>query len=317
VSNKQIIVESAEEHEAWFEALKDSATQETIASLPAAGKGLNTALVSAAHTLKYFHNADTLIDLFDSVLRENRGRNYRSGEAARQVNFALGGSGSGTGANVSAKIEPDWPSFEPDLARRLSIPEYGVYDLWEASPIRFEDGTHTRDVLKSLFPCGNLLCFSHKYRNGGGYDSRIDYLSELSDEELTYFDHIVPNVPNARWGVTKEGRKSQHSKDLFEYRNYIVVEFDNTVADKDQQAAIILWLGEHWGDLHLVVDSGNKSLHAWFYACGCSDESLARHFRVPVRLGADPNLFDKMQFVRLPDGVRDNGNRQSILYFKP
>jgi hypothetical protein len=65
-------------------------------------------------------------------------------------------------------------------------------------------------------------------------------------------------VPNAREGVTKDGNASQHSKDLFNYRLYIVVEFDQ-MPDKDQQASIILWLAENWCDeLRLVVDSGGK-----------------------------------------------------------
>jgi hypothetical protein len=321
MSNKEIIVESAKEHEAWFNALKDSATQEAIASLPAAGGGLNTALVSATHALKHFHDEDTIIDLLDGVLRENRGSNYRSGEAARQVNYALRSSGRGTGASVRVKLEPDWPKFEPDLAGRLRIAEYGVYDLWEASPIRYEDGTHTREVLMSLFGPAALITFGRKKRKGedtgSGFHSHNRRLADLSDTQLSWYDHVVPNVPSENWAMTNEGYLSQHAKALYTYRNYIVVEFDNTVADKDQQAAIILWLGEHWGELVLVVDSGNKSLHAWFYCGGISDDALEVHFRKVVRLGADPNLFDKMQFVRLPDGVRDNGNRQSILYFKP
>jgi len=321
VSNRQIIIESAEEHEAWFEALKARATQEAIDSLPEAGGGLNTGIVSATHKLKYFYSEDELIDLFDGVLRERRGRDYRPGEAARQVNFALGSSGRGTGASVSTRLEPDWPSFEPDLARRLCIAEYSVYDLWEASPIRYEDGIHTREALMSLFGPAALITFGCKKRKGedtgSGYHHRRCRLEDLNDAELGWFDHIVPNVASDTWGMTDSRYLSQHAKPLYEYRNHIVVEFDNTVTDKDQQAAIILWLGEHWGDLRLVVDSGNKSLHAWFYCGGISDDALEVHFRKAVRLGADPNLFDKMQFVRLPDGVRDNGNRQSILYFKP
>jgi len=136
--------------------------------------------------------------------------------------------------------------------------------------------------------------------------------------ELDRFDHVVPNIPCDEWGFTLDGRESQHSKDLFLHRNHIVVEFDETVPYKDAQASIILWLAEKgWGDLRLVVDSGGKSLHAWFHCGGIEDEALIPGFAQAVRLGADHNLFDKMQFVRLPDGLRDNGNRQQTLYFKP
>jgi hypothetical protein len=306
------------EFEAWWKALKREATAEVIAGLPAARGGLNKSIVGATHELKYFYSGSELIDLFDTILRQKRGSKYRPGEAERQVNFALGRNGKGTGERV--KLEPDWPDFEPDLWKKLDIPECSVYDLWERSPVRFEEGIHTREILTAVFPCDPLLCFGRKKRKdedyGDGYHHLITRLSKISDKDLGWYDHIVPNVPNAEWGITQEGRASQHSKDLFQYRNYVVVEFDETVPDKDQQASIILWLEEHWGELTLVVDSGGKSLHAWFYCGGISDEALEPHFRQVVRLGGDPNLFDKMQFVRLPDGVRENGNRQQTLYFR-
>jgi hypothetical protein len=36
-----------------------------------------------------------------------------------------------------------------------------------------------------------------------------------------------------------------------------------------------------------------------------------------VSLGADPATWLKSQFVRMPDGLRDNGKRQRVLYFNP
>jgi len=36
-----------------------------------------------------------------------------------------------------------------------------------------------------------------------------------------------------------------------------------------------------------------------------------------VRLGADESLFDMSKLVRMPGGTRDNGQRQTVLYFNP
>jgi hypothetical protein len=314
-TTESICVPTQDEFHAWFDKLAKEATTSTLAELPAAGGGLNGSIPSATHALKHFYAASELIDLFDTALREKRGSNYRPGEAERQVNFALNSDNKGTGE--SRKVEPDWPDFEPDLSQRLEIPECSVYDLWDRSPIRFEDGVHTREILRAVFPCDPLLCFARKYSSGIGYDAQISRLSKVTDRQLLEWSYVVPNVPGAEWGFTKDGKESQHSKDLFQYRNYIIVEFDGTVPDKDKQASIILWLAEHWGELTLVVDSGGKSLHAWFYCGGIADDALEPHFRQAVRLGEDSNLFDKMQFVRLPDGLRENGNRQQTLYFKP
>ncbi len=36
-----------------------------------------------------------------------------------------------------------------------------------------------------------------------------------------------------------------------------------------------------------------------------------------VSLGADHKLWSRSQFVRMPDGLRDNGKRQVVFYFNP
>jgi hypothetical protein len=49
------------------------------------------------------------------------------------------------------------------------------------------------------------------------------------------------------------------------------------------------------------------------------DEKVARFFRYAVSLGADPATWTRSQFVRVPDGTRDNGRRQTVFFlnFKP
>jgi hypothetical protein len=36
-----------------------------------------------------------------------------------------------------------------------------------------------------------------------------------------------------------------------------------------------------------------------------------------VTLGADPAMWTRSQFARMPDGLRDNGKRQAAFYFNP
>lgn len=36
-----------------------------------------------------------------------------------------------------------------------------------------------------------------------------------------------------------------------------------------------------------------------------------------VRLGADKATWTRCQLVRMPDGTRENGNRQRVHYFAP
>jgi hypothetical protein len=36
-----------------------------------------------------------------------------------------------------------------------------------------------------------------------------------------------------------------------------------------------------------------------------------------VSIGADPMIWLRSQFVRMPDGLRDTGSRQRIFFFNP
>jgi hypothetical protein len=292
-----------------LDAQVEGTIQNIIDRLPEPGSGLNTGILRAAHALKYFCRRDEISDRLIPVVSAKRGRDCTR-EVTRQVNTAFGCTGAGGGSDSFQRTQ-EWPEYEPYLWRRMNIAEISVYDLWESSPIRFDDDEqHTREVLQELFQADPLLCFGRSK-----YDFFTKRLSEIHDEELRELSFIVPNAASYECALTQEGKLSQHAKAQFLYRNYIVVEFDEE-RDKDVQASIIAHLAKYWR-LVLVVDSGGKSLHAWFYVGGVDDVVLAYHFSKAVRLGADSNNFRISQFVRLPDGLRDNHKRQHILYFKP
>jgi len=69
--------------------------------------------------------------------------------------------------------------------------------------------------------------------------------------------------------------------------------------------------------LALVVHSGGKSLHGWFHAEGQPEEKVRKLMRYAVSIGADPATWTPCQFVRMPDGTRENGKRQQVYYFSP
>ena len=120
----------------------------------------------------------------------------------------------------------------------------------------------------------------------------------------------------AKTGLTLEGKESAHCLANTGPRRFLVIEFDQ--GTPDEQAALLDYLS-HRGPLVLVVHSGNKSLHGWFYCVGTSDEVLHRFMILARRLGADLATWrNRSQFVRMPDGRRaPKGERQSIFYFNP
>jgi hypothetical protein len=203
---------------------------------------------------------------------------------------------------------PKGTHYEPGLWREVGIREASLYDLWEASPIKWDDGEpHSEEVIDTLFPGNPWLCCgqtTYAFETRRREDLR-GLLSQLS--------FIVPNEAISKTGLTQEGYESEHAKSQFPVRKYVVFEFD-AERDKDIQASIILWLASKC-TLKLVVDSGGKSLHAWFSADGVGEETLLLTYNNLVRLGVDPRTYTGSQFVRMPDGLRNNITRQSIIYY--
>jgi hypothetical protein len=118
----------------------------------------------------------------------------------------------------------------------------------------------------------------------------------------------------ARSGPTKEGKQSAHALSITGPRRFLVVEFDQ--GNADDHAALILHLAAR-APLAIAVHSGCKSIHGWFYCLGQPEENLRSFIRYAVSLGADPATWCRSQFVRMPDGLRDNGKRQVVYFFNP
>lgn len=206
-----------------------------------------------------------------------------------------------------------WPEPNAEQIEAVAASGLGVADLWEASPIRFDDDEpRTAEILERLFPGDPWICAGSKY------EFFTQHLSLF--KSMAYaFEQIIPSPMLSKYGKTQDGKLSQRSLDATGPRRFLVVEgdkLDGINIPKDTQAAVLLHLAER-APLSLVVDSGGKSLHGWFFVAGKSDEQLAPFFRRACTLGADKMLWGRSQFARMPDGTRDTGKRQNILFFNP
>ena len=218
------------------------------------------------------------------------------------------------GAPSSVDRQPAWPKINQEQREAIVASEGGFVDLWERSPVRFDDQEpHTEEIVDALFPENPLLCVGRS-----AYQFRTRHREELRGQ-LCQLQLIVPSPMSAVTGRTKDGRISEHTLDNTGGRRFLVVEQDSinkVPIPLDEQAAVLLHLSTK-APLVLAVHSGGKSVHGWFY-CGGRDEPFVRRFySLAVSLGADPQIFTKSQFVRMPDGVRDNGKRQAVYYFDP
>jgi hypothetical protein len=228
-----------------------------------------------------------------------------------------------------------WPQADFEKIRQIVAAGGGLYDLWERSPIRYgDDQPHTDEIIDTLFPGDPLLCVG-KTQMCFATRRRSVWRGQL--EGLPF---IVPNPMLGVFGRTKITQQlSEHTLEQTAARVYLVVEFDFTEFARDG-VTLSGWgpLVREWHDagttvadacaslhLHLasrlalvaVVYSGGKSLHGWFHAFRKPESELRAFMDYAVALGGDPASWLRSQFVRLPDGLRENGKRQITYYLDP
>jgi hypothetical protein len=216
-----------------------------------------------------------------------------------------------TPSTGTARTRP-WPVPNRTLqseCRRLSKARgWTLEKLREASALTVKDALEADPwfFLADMVGKGALVCI------GQGVAKFQTLPLEEVRGQLHLWEFVVPNAMSALEGKRKsDGELSAHTLDNTGPRQNIVVEFDDGAAP-DEQAARHIWLSEY-RKLRMVVFSGSKSLHGWYQA---KDEAEDRKFmEEAVRLGGDPKTWLKSQFVRLPNGQRENGTIQRVEFF--
>ena len=277
---------------------------DVISSAPRSGEGFHNWIFIAARALWKCGRDESDIH----AILENAASNCGRFVPAREIEQAV--KNSRTSAFQPAIARPQcWPSVNTEQREAIIATGAGLVDLWEISPVRFEDSkSHTEEIIDTLFPNNPLLCAGR---------SNCDFATHSREEwrgKLAALQLIVPSPMTARIGRTKEGKESAHALEATGSRRFLVIEFDR--GGVDEHATLLLHLAAR-APLAIVVHSGNKSLHGWFYCAGQAEERLERFMRYAVSLGADRATWTRSQFVRMPDGTRENGKRQTVYFFNP
>jgi hypothetical protein len=302
-----------------------------IDSPPVAGSGLNHWILGAVRRLlHYVTENETLEELLPKVVQAGRAYGKARSEILRAI-AKVTASG-----DQAIQERADWP--EPNLEKIAAIVREELAKLGGKCPIdalRRESPVKRAtagEIIDALFPGDPLLCVGISV-----YDfitRRKSTYRDFSNKQL-----IVPSPMSAVQGETQEGKLSFKSDANTGPRRFLALDFDITefardgvtptvfaplirtwrtdgIAPKQAQAAIILYLKRRL-DPVLALDSGGKSLHAWFYVEGQTEEVIKATMQHAVRLGADRATYTRSQFVRMPGGLRDNGKRQEVIYFNP
>jgi hypothetical protein len=233
--------------------------------------------------------------------------------------------GSGNGQfSSSYSPSPKWPKPDLEAIRQIVREGFSLYDLSEASPRRFNNAqSYVEEIIDTLFPANPLLCVG-RTKFVFQTKRREEFRGSLSD-----CAYIVPNPMLKVEGTTRAGKISQHSLEATAAKTYQVIEFDfrsghPLVAEwaRDGISVADACAALHW---HLscrlpfvaATHSAGISVHGWYNVFGKSELSVRAFMAEAIRLGADPATWCRSQFVRLPDGLRENGARQTAFYLDP
>jgi hypothetical protein len=277
--------------------------RDLLASPPQRGGGLHQWIFRVACSLHKYRKPDEIITLLENA---TAGENVMS----REIEDAVYNSASPEWQLPKHRNSPPpWPAVNHRKRAEIIASGAGLSDLWEISP-HPHGGTEvlTEEIIDAVFPGDPWLCC--------GASSQV-FQTRLRSEwrgELAKLQLIVPSPMTEKFGLTKSGKKSQHTLSNTGPRRFLVIEQDS--GTPDEQAAVLVHLARR-APLALAVHSGGKSIHGWFYCEGVPEDRLHSFMSYAVSLGADRATWNRSQFVRMPDGTRDNGKQQSVYFFNP
>jgi hypothetical protein len=292
--------------------------RDLLAAPPRAGEGVHQWLYSVSRQLHAHLPAIAIVALLESRVAKC-GRLVSRSEIVSAVQNSLSCAWQPSGITTPRPTALKWPILNRVRREAILAEGHGLCDLWERSRPRIEDNSpHTEEIIERLFPGNPLLCIGKyaKKPDGESYTVFETRPREAWCRRLSEWELIVPSPMTAITGLTKSGQKSAHALSNTGARRFLICEFDT--GELDAHAALLLHLGT-FAPLICAVHSGNKSLHGWFYVHGQPAEKIETFFRYAVSLGADPATWTRSQFVRMPDGTRNTGKRQTVYYlnFRP
>lgn len=279
--------------------------RDLLACPPRRGGGLNNWFYRTACALHRYRTDEEIIALLRAV---TIGELVKHGEIERAVTSSAAAAWR-PGQPTTSFRAPTWPRVNAEQREAIVASGLGLVDLWEASPVRFDDSaSHAEEVIDALFPGDPLLCVGQS-NSRFATRQRGSWRGKLAKMQL-----IVPSPMSARTGRTQDGRESEHTLENTGARRFLVIEQDD--GNVDEQSAVLLHLAGR-APLALAVHSGSRSIHGWFTTAGQPEERLQRFMRYAVSLGADRATWTRSQFVRMPGGTRENGNPQTVYFFDP
>jgi hypothetical protein len=288
--------------------------QAILINCPPAGGGVHHWIFRCLRILAPHYKSDqSLLNAMQALCANHATRHVDTGEILRQIPNARGQKA--TGIRTPGK----WPSLNEQAIRSLVSAGGDLATLRSASPV--DPATvGTQDLIDFLFPENPLLCLGAteaSFRT----NPRAWWRGKEAHQQF-----IVPSPMSSVLGTAKDGKRSQRTLSNTGPRTHLVIEcdfkpetlarFGCTGSTFDLCAVVLSHLSKIL-PMRMVVHSGGKSLHSWHPCADVPDSQLRRFMEYAVSLGADHVTWSRCQLVRMPNGLRDNGARQEVIFFNP
>ena len=268
-----------------------------------AGDGLHTDIyIAVCFLLNKGYEGDDVFDIIRHCADGVEERNVPDREIKSAIIYAQA-------REEGIIIGNKWSSSDPLLMAEV-VKSYPVnLDLLREKMNSFNQNPSS--FLPQLFKEDELLCVA-----ADTWTYATIYRDEVCEISATYaLEFIVPSAMTSKTGTTVEGKVSAHTKDNTGERIYLVVEFDQ--ASTTDQFSFHKYLSSKM-PLVLMLHSGGKSIHGWYYVEGREDEEIKSFFDLACQLGADRKTWTPSQFIRLPAGRNNKHNKtQQVIYFNP
>src|SRR5258708_6332220 len=315
---------------------KCPSAEDIVDSLTAGGAGLHQDLMRVVGKLVFaFRLSDH--EILDLLLPKVIDNGRPEGEARREIQTTISKVRQTEYLNGVDQTKDKWS--EPDLDEIRAIVSQELTAIRGSDPLDYlrqlspVKGATANQIIDVLFPGDPLLCV-------GKAPDKFRTKRKTAHGDFWEYSFIVPSPMSALKGQTQEGRYSDRSLNNVGQRRFLPVEFDiaefcrdkvtptvfavlvrewrsKGISAKQAQAAIVLYLMRDREPV-LVVDSGGKSLHVWFYVQGTDEERITATMKHMVRIGADIVTHSRAQFFRIPEGKRWNdGKPQPPIYVNP
>jgi hypothetical protein len=317
---------------------------------PAAGEGVHIWIFRVGLSLKHYVGIDEAEEIVEEHMtrEENPPGEIHASLVKAYASESDGSAGrdyeAGEGRSVGERQLPDEKLRNPALV-------WNIHNMWWQSKKpalqtlkEFSNPIPDRmGIINHLYSDGEWICVGKALINDQG--QKLGYtaysVQKKASVEIDPWSQIVPNPMRGEKGRTQAGRESERSlENAALHRKYAVTDFDFTlegtfgevirrVMDKEKLAVrdaihemtarLILYLADYHEHIPLlmVVDSGNKSLQAWWGVDQLDEDAQRNWFFKTVPMGTDSTIFkSNNQFVRMPFGLREITEVvQSVIYW--